>query len=66
MCVGCFEIISVIAKHVETIGIIRAFCLPRGTCEDSQCLGRQKKLLSFGLLGGISTQADTLIITFNI
>ena len=29
---GCFEIsISVIVKHVQSIGIIRAFCLPGGT-----------------------------------
>ena len=48
---GCFEIsISVIVKHVQSIGIIRAFCLPGG----------QKKLLGCGLLGGISTQADTI------
>ena len=44
MFVGCFEIsISVIVKHVQSIGIIRAFCLlggdllrfsvPRGTEE---------------------------------
>ena len=47
----CFEIdISVIVKHVQSIGIIRAFCLPGG----------QKKLLGCGLLGGISTQADTI------
>ena len=33
MCVGCFEIsISVVVKHVQCIGIIRAFCLPGGTC----------------------------------
>ena len=31
MCVGCFEIsISVVVKHVQNIGIIRAFCLPEG------------------------------------
>ena len=48
----CFEIdISVIVKHVQSIGIIRAFCLPGG----------QKKLLGCGLLGGISTQVDTML-----
>ena len=31
MFVGCFEIsVSVIAKHVQNIAIIRAFCLPWG------------------------------------
>ena len=31
MCVSCFEIsISVVVKHVKSIGIIRAFCLPGG------------------------------------
>ena len=52
-CVGCFEIgISVAVKHVQSIGIIRAFCLPWGTCYDFKCLGGQKKLLGCGLLGG--------------
>ena len=33
ICVGCFEIsISVVVKHIQNIGIIRAFCLPGGTC----------------------------------
>ena len=59
MSVGCFEItVSVIVKHVQSIRIIRAVCLPGGTCYDFQCLGGQKKLLGCGLLGGISTQAD--------
>ena len=32
MFVGCSEICnSVIVKHVQHVGIIRAFCLPRGT-----------------------------------
>ena len=31
--VGCSEIsISVIVKHVQHVGIIRDFCLARGTC----------------------------------
>ena len=30
-CVGCFEIsISVVVNYVQSIGIIRAFCLPGG------------------------------------
>ena len=64
MLVGSFEIsINVIVnKHVQSIGIIRAFCLPGGTRQDIQWLGRQKKLLGCGLLVGISTQADTIII----
>ena len=61
MCVSCFEIgINVIVKHVKSIGIIRNFCLPGGTCQDFECLGGQKKLLGCGLLGGISTQTDTM------
>ena len=50
---GCFEIsISVIVKHVPSIGIIRVFCLPGETCQKFQCLRDQKKLLGCGLLGG--------------
>ena len=31
MCIGCFEnIVSVVVKHVQSIGIIRTFCLPGG------------------------------------
>ena len=31
MFLGCCEVsISVIAKHMQNIGIIRAFCLPEG------------------------------------
>ena len=64
MLVGSFEIsINVIVnKHVQSIRIIRAFCLPGGTCQDIQWLGGQKKLLGCGLLVGISTQADAIII----
>ena len=54
MLVGCSEIsISVIVKHVQHDGIIRAFSVPGG----------QKKSLGCGLLWGrgeISTQADTM------
>ena len=51
MFVGCSEIGgSVIVKHVQNTGIIKAFCLPWGKCYVFQCLGEQKKLL--GLLGG--------------
>ena len=65
MFIGCFEIsTSVIEKHVQSIGIIRAFCLPGKTYSDFQCLGGQKKLLGCGLLEGgggvVSTQADTM------
>ena len=53
MFVGCSEIsISVIVKHVQHIGIIRAFCLPGETCQVFQCPGRQKNLLDCGLLVG--------------
>ena len=58
MFVGCFEIsVNVVFKRVQSIGIIRAFCLPG---ETFQCMG-DKKLL--GLLGGINTQADTMVAT---
>ena len=44
MFVGCSEIgISIIVKHVQHVGIIRAFCLPGGLVKFFQCLGRQKK-----------------------
>ena len=56
MFVGCFEIsTSVIVEHVQSIGIIRGFCLLGGNL----IAWGQKKLLGCGLLGGISTQADT-------
>ena len=57
MFVSC---INIIVKHVQRIGIIRAFCLPGGTFYGFQCLGGQKKLLGCRLLGGISTQTDTI------
>ena len=53
MVVGCSEInIGVIVKHVQQIGIIRAFCVPGTTHYVFQYLGEQKKLLSCGLLVG--------------
>ena len=49
MFVGCSEISkSVTVKHIQLVGIDRAFCLPGWTF---QCLGGQKKLLACGLLG---------------
>ena len=58
---GYFEIgISVIVEHTQSIGIIRAFCLPVETCSDFKYLGGQKKLLGCGLLGEIITQGDTV------
>ena len=52
MYIGCSEIsISVIVKHVRHEGLIKFF----------RAWGSgQKKLLGCGLLGGISTQADTM------
>ena len=33
ICIACFEVsIGVAVKHVQSIGIIKAFCLPRGIC----------------------------------
>ena len=56
--VGCSEIsISVIAKHVQDVGIIRAFFYLGGLF---QCLGGHKKLLGYGLLEGIITPRLTL------
>ena len=52
--------INVIVKHKQHVGIIWPSCLPRGTCSFFQCLGGEKKLLGCGLLGEISTQADTM------
>ena len=67
MFVGCFEIsVSVIVKHVQSIGIIRAFCLPGGIVKIlSAWGGGQKKLLGSGLVGGeggVSTQANTIFL----
>ena len=46
----------VIVKHVQSIGVVTAFCLPGGLV-----LGGQKKLLGCGLLGGDrSTQGGTM------
>ena len=46
MVVSCSEIaICVIVNHVQHIGIIKGFFLPRGTYLSFQCLGRQKKLV---------------------
>ena len=52
MYIGCSEIsISVIVKHVRHERLIKFF----------RAWGSgQKKLLGCGLLGGISTQADTM------
>ena len=55
MFVGCSEVsISVIIKHVQHIGIIRAFYLSGGTYKVFQYLngGWQKQLLGYGFLGG--------------
>ena len=66
MFVGCSEIsTSVIVKHKQHMEIIRAFCLPggRGGGEDLLSFSvpeGTEKLLGRGLLGRISTQADTM------
>ena len=66
MFVGCSEIsTSVIVKHKQHIGIIRAFCLPGWGGGGQEGLSFSvpvgtEKLLGLGLLGGISTQADTM------
>ena len=52
---------DVIVKHVQHVGIIWAVCLPRGTCYIFQCLGEQKKLLGYLLLGGNQYPADTML-----
>ena len=44
MFVGCSEIgISIIVKHVQHVGIIRAFCLPGGTCSVFSVSGETEK-----------------------
>ena len=51
MFIGCYEIsINVIVRHVEHIGIIRAFYQPVWTCQVFQFPVGQKNLLDFGLL----------------
>ena len=37
-------------------------CLGGGPCKVFQCQLGQKKLLGFGLLGGISTQSDAMFL----
>ena len=63
MLAGCSEIsISVIVKHVQHIGIIRAFCLPGGGGDllSFSLHGGTKKIAGLWFAGGgISTQADT-------
>ena len=66
MCVGCFEIsISVVVKHVQSIGIVRAFCLPGGLVKILSARGTEEIAgLCFargGGGGGVSTQADTMV-----
>ena len=61
MFVGCSEINkSVIVRHEQHIGIIRACCVPGATYYVFQYLGGQKKLLSQVLLGGSGIQAGTM------
>ena len=59
MPVGCSEI-SVIVKHVRHVGIARTFCRVGGDLLSFSVLGGHNKLLGYGLLEGISTQADTM------
>ena len=60
MFVGCPEIsISVSAKHVQHIGIIRAFHLPGGGLLLFQCLG---ELLSSSVSGGTEKIAGLWLI----
>ena len=61
MFVGCYEIgINVTAKQVQHVGIIWACSLPGEDLLIFLVLRWQKKLLCCGLLGVISTQADTM------
>ena len=63
MFAGCFQISisAIVNKHVQNIGIIRVFCLPRWRhLLLFSVPGGQKNLLGCGLLGGSSTQADTM------
>ena len=65
MCVGCFEIsISVVVKHVQSIGIVRAFCLPGGLVKILSARGTEEiagLCFARGGGGGVSTQADTMV-----
>ena len=69
MIVGASEInVSVIVKHIQHIGVVRAFRLPGINFSmpgwRKGGWGGQKKLLGCVLLGGISAQADTVFIVF--
>ena len=60
MFVGSPEIsISVSVKHLQHIGIIRAFHLPGGTCYFFQCL---RELLSSSVSGGTEKIAGLWLI----
>ena len=63
MFAGCSEIgVSVIAKHGQHVGIIRAFCQSWGNLFRFSVSGRgQEIFLGCGLQEGIRTQADTMI-----
>ena len=53
MFVGCSEIsISVIVKHVQHMGIVRAFVSLGGIDKFFSAWGGHKKMLGCGLLGG--------------
>ena len=66
MFVGCFEIsTSIIDKHIQNIGTIRAFCLPGGPVKIFITLrgrGGTEEIAGLWFARGISTQADTMDI----
>ena len=66
MFVSCSEISkSVTVKHMQHVGIIRAFCLPAGLAV-FQCLGGQKKNVGLWFARGVSTQDDTMLVAVHI
>ena len=60
--VGCSEIsIIVIVKHVQYIGIIRAFCLPVALVKFFSTQQYKKNCWIVVCQGGISAQTDTMM-----
>ena len=64
MFVGC-SVKVLLLNICNTLELSGLFVCPGGgggggACSVFQCLGGQKKLLGWSLLGGISTQADTM------
>ena len=67
MFVSCSEISkSVTVKHMQHVGIIRAFCLPAGLAMFFSAWGDRKKNAGLWFARGVSTQDDTMLVAVHI